>query len=138
MSIQKLTVETTVNAPVEKVWQYWTEPEHIIQWNFASQDWHCPNATNDLKSDGKFSYRMEAKDGSMGFEMEGVYTEVEKPKKIVYSMEDNRKVEILFISLEDTTRIVETFDAENTFPHEQQQQGWQSILDNFKMHVEKN
>ncbi|QED36959.1 polyketide cyclase [Antarcticibacterium arcticum] len=138
MEPHKITVETKVNAPIEKVWKYWTDPEHVTKWNSASPDWHCPRATNDVKNKGKFSYRMEAKDKSVGFDMDGVYTQVEKHKKIAYSMDDERKVEILFIPNENSTRIIETFEAENTFPHEQQQQGWQSILDNFKNHVEKN
>lgn len=138
MPKQKITVQTSINAPVEKVWQYWTDPAHIKQWNFASQEWHCPKATNDLKKNGKFSWRMEAKDGSAGFDFEGVYTTVEKYKELTYSMDDGREVSVLFLPSEYATIIKETFDAENTNVPEKQQEGWQAILNNFKVHVEKN
>ena len=138
MSKQKITVQTSINAPVEKVWQYWTDPGHITKWNFASQDWHCPVASNDVKKNGKISIRMEATDGSAGFDLEGVYTRVEKHKELTYEMADGREVSILFFPSEETTIVEETFEAENTFPPEKQQEGWQAILDNFKAHVENN
>lgn len=131
-----LTVEATINAPVEKVWKLWTDPKHITQWNQASDDWHTPEAENDLRVGGKFRSRMEAKDGSAGFDLEGIYQEIEKHKLIAYAMTDSRKVQIHFNGRQDTTTVTETFEAENTLPLEMQQQGWQAILNNFKKHVE--
>lgn len=132
----KITVATSVNAPVEKVWEFWTEPKHIIQWNSASDDWHTPKAENDLRVGGKFMSRMEARDGSMGFDFEGEYREVETHKKIAYAMPDGREVVISFEQEGDKTVVTETFDAENTNPIEMQQEGWQAIMNNFKNHVE--
>ena len=132
----KITVETTVNAPVEKVWTCWTEPKHITNWNNASEDWHTPFSENDLRVGGKFLSRMEAKDGSYGFDFNGIYDEVELHQVISYTLGDNRRVRITFIPQENRTRIIETFEAETTFSVEQQQTGWQAILDNFKNYVE--
>lgn len=131
-----VTVETTVQAPIEKVWQYWTEPAHVTKWNFASHDWHCPTATNDLKVDGKFSYRMESKDGRSGFDFGGLYTLVEPQHKISYKMSDGRTVDITFMPQGDTVKVSETFAVENENTIELQRSGWQSILNNFKKHVE--
>jgi uncharacterized protein YndB with AHSA1/START domain len=131
-----ITIETTVNAPVEKVWEFWTGPEHITRWNNASDDWHTPSAVNDLRAGGKFSCRMEARDGSMGFDFGGVYDAVEKNETIRYTMGDGRKVEVSFTGDGKTTRVVETFDAENTHSIEMQRTGWQNILDNFKRYTE--
>ena len=131
-----ITVETTVNAPVEKVWQFWTDPEHIIKWNNASDDWHTPHAENDIRTGGKFLSRMEAKDGSYGFDFGGTYDLVETHKLIEYTMGDNRKVRILFSSDGNKTIIKETFDPEDTNSLEMQQSGWQSILDNFRKYSE--
>jgi uncharacterized protein YndB with AHSA1/START domain len=133
-----ITIESTVNAPVEKVWQYWSEPGHITKWNNASDDWHTPRAENDLRTGGKFSSRMEAKDGSMGFDFGGVYDEVRNNEYIEYTMGDNRKVKVTFIPNGDSTKIVESFEAEETHPVEMQRGGWQSILDNFKKYTEAN
>jgi len=133
-----ITVETTVKAPIEKVWKYWSSPEHITKWCQASDDWHAPKAENDLRMDGKFSTTMAAKDGSVSFDFEGVYTKVEKHKTIEYAMEDGRKVQIQFSSQGYETKVIETFDAENTNPIEMQRGGWQAILDNFRKHVEAN
>ena len=133
-----ITVETTVNAPVEKVWQIWTAPEHITQWNSASEDWHTPHATNDVRTGGKFTSRMEAKDGSMGFDFEGIYDEVIPQKTIAYTMEDGRKVKITFEPKGSETKVTETFDAEGINSDEMQRAGWQAILDNFKKYVEAN
>ncbi|WP_300596823.1 SRPBCC family protein [Niabella sp.] len=132
----KITVETTINAPVEKVWEYWTEPEHIKKWNSASDDWHTPHAENDLRTGGRFSSRMEARDGSMGFDFGGIYDEVKNHEQIDYTMGDGRKVTILFAGADNQTSITETFDAEQTNPVEMQQAGWQAILDNFKRYSE--
>jgi uncharacterized protein YndB with AHSA1/START domain len=134
----KVTVETTVHAPVEKVWKYWTEPVHITKWNTASDDWHTPFAENDLKAGGKFLSRMEAKDGSFGFDFSGVYDEVRMNEGISYTLDDGRKVNITFIGQENETKIIETFDAENSNPIEMQEKGWQAILDNFKKYTESD
>ncbi len=133
-----ITVENTVKAPVEKVWQFWTLPEHITKWSNASNDWHTPFAENDLKVGGKFMSRMEAKDGSFGFDFGGVYDEVKTNKMIAYTIGDGRKVKISFSTNGDETKIVETFEAENTNSIEMQRGGWQAILDNFKKYAEAN
>ncbi|GGA46071.1 SRPBCC family protein [Psychrobacillus lasiicapitis] len=133
----KVTVETIVLAPVEKVWDYWTKPEHITKWNSASDDWHTPSAENDLQVGGKFSSRMEAKDGSFGFDFGGVYDEVKSNELIAYTLGDGRQVEISFINQDNNTKITEVFDAESENPIEMQQQGWQAILNNFKKYAEQ-
>lgn len=131
-----ITVETVVHSPVEKVWEYWTDPEHIKQWNNASDDWHTPYAENDLRVGGKFVSRMEAKDGSFGFDFGGVYDEVSTNESIAYTLGDGRKVKIAFLRQENDTRVIESFDAEETHTVEMQQAGWQAILDNFKKYAE--
>ena len=135
---KSITVETTVKAPKEKVWEYWTSPEHITKWNQASDDWHTTRADNDLRVGGKFSSRMEAKDGSFGFDFGGVYDEVKQYERIAYTMGDDRKVFIDFKSNGNETKITETFDAENTHSLEMQRSGWQAIMDNFRKYVESN
>ncbi len=132
-----ITVETIINAPVEKVWERWTEPKHIIKWNAASDDWHTPHATNDLRTGGSFTSRMEAKDGSMGFDFGGIYDEVNTHKLISYTMADGRKVKVEFLAEGDQTRVKETFDAETTHSRDMQKAGWQAILDNFKNYSEQ-
>lgn len=131
-----ITVETVVNAPVEIVWNAWTAPEHIVQWNNASEDWHTPKVENDLRTGGKFLSRMEAKDGSFGFDFSGVYDEVKTNELISYTLGDDRKVSISFSGNGNTTKITETFEAENTNPVEMQKGGWQAILDNFRKYTE--
>ena len=133
-----ITVEATVNAPVEKVWKYWNEPAHITQWCAASDDWHAPHAENDLRKDGKFRTTMAAKDGSFSFDFEGVYTKVEPNKSIEYTMSDGRKVQIIFSAQGEVTHVRETFEAENENPIDMQRAGWQAILNNFKAHTEKS
>ena len=133
-----VTVEANVNAPVEKVWAMWSEPRHIMNWNSASEDWHTPRAENDLRTGGTFSSRMEAKDGSFGFDFGGVYDEVVPNKTIAYTMGDGRKVNVRFTSEGNITKVTETFDAEETNPVEMQRGGWQAILDNFKKYAETN
>jgi uncharacterized protein YndB with AHSA1/START domain len=133
-----ITVENTVDAPVAKVWEYWSKPEHITKWANASDDWHTPRAENDLRTGGKFMSRMEAKDGSMGFDFGGVYDEVRNNEYIEYTMGDGRKVTIHFITQGNKTKITESFDAENMHPIEMQRDGWQAILDNFKKYTETN
>src|SRR5690348_6544629 len=135
---QNITVESTVNAPVEKVWAYWTKPEHITKWNYAIDEWHCPRAENDARTGGKFSARMEAKDGSMGFDFGGVYDEVKDNEVIAYTMGDGRKVKVNFGTEGNRTHVIETFEAETMNPLEMQRGGWQNILDNFKNYTEKN
>lgn len=133
-----ITVTAIINASVEKVWNYWTEEEHIKKWNNASSDWHTVRATNDLRVNGRFLSRMEALDRSQGFDFTGVYTNVEKHKFISYTLDDERKVEVSFKDINNKTEVIETFEAENTFSIELQKAGWQSILDHFKEYVEKN
>ena len=133
-----ITVETTVNAPIETVWEYWSEPGHITQWATASDDWHTPKATNDLKEGGTFTSRMEAKDGSAGFDFGGTYTRVLEYKQIEYTMDDGRSVSITFDGHGGHTHITETFDPESENPAEMQRGGWQSILDNFKKYTESH
>lgn len=132
----KITVETTVKAPVEKVWEFWSAPEHITQWNTASDDWHTPRADNDLRPGGKFSARMEAKDGSFGFDFGGVYDTVKQHQLIEYTIGDGRKVSVRFDGKGNETHVAETFEAEGTNPIEMQRGGWQAILDNFKKYTE--
>ena len=133
-----ITVENTVNAPVEKVWKYWTNPEHITKWNYASDDWHSPWAKADLREGGSFSARMEAKDGSMGFDFGGIYNVLRPNEYIEYTIGDGRKVKVNFTSNGDVTKVVESFEAENTNSIELQKGGWQAILDNFKKYTEAN
>jgi uncharacterized protein YndB with AHSA1/START domain len=132
-----ITVQVVINAPVEQVWKLYTEPEHVMKWNNASNDWHTPRAENDLKVGGKFLYRMEAKDGSSGFDFEGTYEQVKTDELIVYSISDGRKVEVIFTKDDNArTKMATAFDAENSNPIEMQRDGWQAILNNFKKYVE--
>lgn len=133
-----ITVTTTVNAPIQKVWNYWATPEHIMQWNSASPDWHTPSATVDLREGGTFTARMEAKDGSVGFDFGGTYTKVIDGKEIGYTMGDDRKVLVTFEETDGATHITETFDPESENPIEMQRGGWQAILDNFKTYTESH
>jgi uncharacterized protein YndB with AHSA1/START domain len=133
-----VTVANTVNLPAEKVWAFWTGPDHIIQWNNASDDWHTPFAQNDLREGGKFLSRMEAKDGSFGFDFGGIYDEVKTHELIAYTLGDGRKVRTSFSSAGNKTKIEQTFEAESTNSIDQQRNGWQAILDNFKKYAEKN
>jgi uncharacterized protein YndB with AHSA1/START domain len=131
-----ITIQALINAPVSKVWDYWTTPTHIIRWNNASDDWHTTRAENDLRTGGKFLSRMEARDGSFGFDFGGVYDNVVINELIEYSLGDGRKVKVEFTSFADKTKVIETFDAENENPIEMQRNGWQAILDNFKRYTE--
>jgi uncharacterized protein YndB with AHSA1/START domain len=131
----KLTVETTVNAPVDKVWRAYTTPEDIKQWNAASADWHTTAASVDLRVGGQFSSRMEAKDGSFGFDFAGTYTKIVEHQLIEYSFGD-RTAQVEFAGTPAGVRVRVSFESEPTHSIEQQQQGWQAILDNFKRHVE--
>ncbi len=136
--MQKITVEVKINAPVEKVWEYFNAPEHITKWANASDDWHTPKAENDLTVGGKFDYRMESKDGKEGFNFIGTYDEVILYEKITYTISGGRKVEILFRKENDAVVVTETFDPENENPEEVQRVGWQAILNSFKKHTENN
>ena len=131
-----ITIAADINAPVEKVWKLWNTPEDVVKWNTPSEDWHTPVAENDLKPGGKFLYRMEAKDGSFGFDFAGVYDEVKNNEVLTYTLGDGRKVAIIFKAEGGVTHITETFEPENQNSLEMQQAGWQSILDNFKKYAE--
>jgi len=132
----KISIETEVQAPLATVWEAWVTPEDITSWNFPIDEWCCPRAEIDLQVGGKFNYRMEAKDGSVGFDFEGSFTKVEPRDSIHLVLEDDRVVTVEFIEKANGVRVVETFCAENENSPEQQKQGWQSILNNFKKHVE--
>ena len=132
----KITIEATVNAPVEKVWNTWTKPEDIVKWNSPSDDWHTTRAENDLRVGGAFLSRMEAKDGSFGFDFGGIYDEVKPNERIEYTIGDGRKVEVIFDGDGNTTNITSTFEAEDQNPVEMQRGGWQAILNSFKKYTE--
>lgn len=138
METNAIKIKTTVNAPAEEVWNFWTEPEHIKNWNHASDDWHTPAVQNDVREQGNFSWRMEARDGSAGFNFTGIYTQVKKPESIKYVMDDGREVEITFNQNGDATIVEEIFDPDKDHSMEMQKTGWQAILDNFKKYVEQN
>lgn len=132
----KITVEKVVNAQLSRVWDAWNAPSEIQQWNSASDDWHTTRSTVDLREGGKFTARMEAKDGSEGFDFEGTYTRVVPQKSVEYEMGDGRKVKVEFKEQAGGVLVKETFDAETENPPEFQRQGWQAILDRFAKHME--
>ena len=132
----RINVQTTVDTPVDKTWKAWVTPQDIMQWNSASPDWHTPRAENDLRSGGKFTALMEAKDGSFGFDFGGTYDDVKDKQFISYTMSDGRKVEVSFRDLGGKTEVTEVFDAEQQNSEDLQRTGWQAILDNFKKYVE--
>ena len=133
-----ITVETIVQAPVAQVWKFWTNPEDILHWNNASDDWHTTKAENDLQPGGKFLSRMEAKDGIFGFDFWGIYDQIIEYQLIASTLGDERKLTVSFQSLGGKTKIVEGFEAESTNPIELQRAGWQAILDNFKKQIESS
>jgi uncharacterized protein YndB with AHSA1/START domain len=133
----KITVETQVKANLNTVWDTWNNPDDINQWNAASDDWHTRRSSVDLREGGKFSARMEARDGSAGFDFEGTYTRIVPHQLIEYQMSDGRAVTVQFSEVADGVRVRETFDAETENDPEVQREGWQAILDNFARHVEK-
>jgi uncharacterized protein YndB with AHSA1/START domain len=133
-----ITVNASINAPLQKVWQYWVTPAHIMQWNQASPDWHCPGSTVDLRIGGKFIATMAAKDGSFSFDFGGTYIDVLENELLIVTMDDGRYWKTTFASNGDVTEVVETFEAENENPAELQQQGWQAILNSFKAYTENN
>lgn len=131
-----LTVKATVKAPLAKVWERWNDSKHVIQWNSPSPDWHTPKAENDFRPGGKFNYRMEAKDGSFGFDFSGAYDEIVDHKTVRFHLDDDRKVEVLFKETADGVEITESFEAETENSLEIQQMGWQAIMDSFKKYCE--
>lgn len=131
----KITVKATVNAPISEVWEAWNDPTDIMQWNAADPSWYCPASENNLNVGGKFKHRMEAKDGSFGFDFEGQYEKVEPLQEISYAMSDGRKVNTWFAAENGTTTITSTFDAETENELEMQKQGWQAILENFARYI---
>ncbi len=138
MNTSKITVQATVQANAKKAWYYYNQPEHITKWNFAADDWHCPSAENNMVVGGKYKSRMEAKDGSFGFDFEAIYDAVEIGKSFAYTMPDGRKVNVNFHDKGDETLVEVTFDAEDQNPIEMQRGGWQAILNNYKNYTESN
>lgn len=137
--MKKIKIETIVEADIEKVWEYWNSPEHITKWAFASDDWECPYAENNLNEGGKFLTRMSAKDGSSAFDFTGTYTTVIPKTKIEYTIDDGRQVSVDFHKIDEgSVRIVQEFEIENENSEELQRNGWQTILDNFKKHAESS
>lgn len=137
--MDSIKIDITILKPVSKVWDFFTQPEHITQWNFATDEWICPTAENDLQVGGGFNYRMEAKDQSFGFDFKGIYDEVAPFEKIKYHLEDGRKVQVLFeIIDQNTTKITEIFEPDPEQPELMQREGWYGILDNFHKYVENN
>ncbi len=138
MTKQQITVETTIAAPVEEVWSAYITPDDITQWNFANDDWCCPRADVDLRPGGKQIVRMEAKDGSMGFDFEGTYEQIELHRVLTLVLDDDRRSRTTFAENSGRTHVATTFDAEGQNPIEMQRDGWQVILNNFKIYVEGN
>lgn len=137
MKLEKIQVRTSVIADKQKVWDYYTSPEHITQWNFAHPSWHCPSASNDMKIGGRYVARMEARDGSFGFDFEAIYTEINNLESFMYQFGE-RFAKIEFNTMNDQTEVIITFDPETENPIELQKNGWQAILNNFKEYVESN
>jgi uncharacterized protein YndB with AHSA1/START domain len=138
MKPTKITVEANVLAGKNKAWDYYTNPEHITEWNFADPSWHCPEAENDMRVGGKYRARMEAKDGSFGFDFEAIYTDLVIGDKFTYVMPDGRQVNVNFKEQAGSTHVAVTFDAETENSIEMQRGGWQAILDNYKKYTESN
>lgn len=138
MNSSTFTVTTIVSDTLEQVWDKWTNPQHIIHWNFASDDWCCPSASNDLVVGGKFNTRMESKDGTMGFDFEGIYTAIEHYKRIEYVLADERTISVRFEEIAEGIQVTEIVDPEHENPLEMQQAGWQTILTNFKKYAERD
>lgn len=136
MTNQKITVEVIIDRAVEKVWELWNSPDHIVNWNHASDDWHTVRAENELRVGGRFFYRMEAKDKSFGFDFQAVYDRVEENRELTYTMIDDRCCKTIFDIMGESTKITTTFDSENENPIELQKAGWQAILNNFKKYAE--
>lgn len=137
MNKEQITIEAHIEANIQKVWDCYTQPEHITQWNFANDDWHCPSAENDLRVGGKYRARMEAKDGSWGFDFEAIYDSITPLESISYTMPDQRNVQVIFQAEKDSCKVTTIFEAETENSIELQRTGWQAILNNFKKHVEQ-
>ena len=137
MNTEKIRVKATINADRQKVWNYYTKPEHITKWNFADPSWHCPTAQNDMQVGGKYSARMEAKDGSFGFDFVAIYTEIIIEQQFSYEF-GGKKATVMCNTVNNKTEIIIDFDAENENPIEMQKDGWQAILNNFKLYTETN
>lgn len=135
-SKEKIEMRTIIKASQEAVWNSYTNPEHIMKWNSASDDWHSPHAENDLNVGGRFLYRMEAKDGSYGFDFTGKFDEIDPFSYIAYTLDDDRKVDVIFTQQGDQVEVVQTFEAEDSHSIEDQRSGWQAILDNFMKYTE--
>ncbi len=135
-NLEKIIVKTRITAPIGKVWKYWTLPEYIMNWNFASSDWHCPEATNNLIVGGEFHYLMAAKDGSFSFDFWGTYQKIKFEQSIDIILGDGRKVSVCFEEIPEGTILIETFEPETENSIELQKTGWQTILDNFKKYAE--
>lgn len=131
-------MSATIDAGIEKVWKYWTEPRHITNWNTATDEWHTPKAENDLKEGGRFVYRMEAKDGSFGFDFGGEYTEIREKELLAYKLDDGRKAKVSFEEKDEKVTLTEEFEVEDQNPVEMQKEGWQAILSNFKKYTESD
>lgn len=131
-----INIKTTIGKDKKTVWELYTDPKHIVNWNFATQDWYCPSAENDLTVSGRFCYRMEAKNGSFGFDFDGTFTQVNPYDKLEYKISDGRVVSIDFLEENGYTVVAISFEPENSNPIEMQRQGWQAILDNFKTYAE--
>lgn len=138
MKPNEITVQTKITAPIKKVWDHLTAPSHIIHWNHAIDAWHCPKAESDLKAGGTFNYRMQAKDGSVGFDFTGTFDAVEAPNRLAYTLDDGRKVEVTLTEANGHTTITEVFEAEPSNPIEMQREGWQAILNNLGSYVESS
>ncbi|HRE40811.1 MAG TPA: SRPBCC family protein [Ignavibacteria bacterium] len=138
MEATQITISADINADLKKVWDYYTKPEHIVNWNFASDDWCCPTASNDLKIGGKYIARMEAKDGSFGFDFSATYTNINPEKEISYKLDEERQVLTTFENKDGVTKVTTSFEAESSNPIEMQRDGWQAILNNFKKYTEQN
>lgn len=135
--MKEITIDTIVNSSISKTWNFYTEPQHITQWNFADPSWHCPSASNDMKIGGKYLARMEAKDASFGFDFEAYYTEINEGKNFTYEF-GGRKCTVQFEEIGDATKVTISFDPETENPIEMQRTGWQIILNNFKNYTESN
>lgn len=136
MTFTKIAIEAVIDADIQKVWNYYNSTEHITKWNYASDDWHCPKVENDMKIGGIYFARMEAKDGSFGFDFKAIYDEIIPMAKVAYTLEDERKVITAFEKQDHKTRVITVFDAEKINPTDMQKAGWQAILNNFKRYSE--
>lgn len=137
--MEPIKIDITILAPVDKVWEYYNKPEHITRWNFANETWHCPSSENDLRVGGLFKTRMEAKDGSFGFDFEGIYDEVVPYERIEYHIMDGRKVAVVFDQIDgNTTKVIINFEPEKQNSVEMQREGWYAILNNFHKYVENH